>query len=77
MPEELREMENDAPQRKEPVQPPQPKQPAQTDVVDENIPNCVDCGIPIAKTAADAEKVVDWCNKKHSGRALCRNCQGK
>ncbi len=76
MPEELREMENDTP-RKEPVQPPQPKQASQADIVDENIPSCEDCGIPIAKTMADAEKVIDWCNKKHGGRKLCRNCQSK
>lgn len=79
VPEELRDILDDSipdKSQREPVKPPQPKQPA-PDIVDENIPNCMDCGIPIAKSAADAGKVVDWCNKKHSGRILCRSCQGK
>lgn len=74
LPEEYQEFGEETP-HKDPVQPPKPKQ--APDIVDDSIPNCVDCGIPIAKTAVDAEKVVDWCNKKHGGRVLCRNCQGK
>jgi len=77
MPPEYQGMGEDVAPTKEQVQPPQPKNATPADVVDENIPNCEGCGVPIAKTMADAEKVIDWCNKKYGGVKLCRNCQSK
>lgn len=48
----------------------------QTELISDKIPNCENCGLPVAKTEAEAHKVVDWCANK-GWKTLCRNCQPK
>lgn len=50
--------------------------PQQGELIPPEIPNCAKCGLPIAKTVAEAHKVADWCASK--GWPLsCRKCQPK
>lgn len=47
----------------------------QGELLSANIPNCAECGMPVATTEAEAKKVISWCEKKGYGAILCRNCQ--
>jgi hypothetical protein len=73
LPEEYRETE-DKPV-KEPVKMPKAKRPDVTyEAPNTEIPNCPECGKPLAKTDEAAAKVIDFCTKK--GQPVrCYQCQ--